>query len=161
MDLRTGYFNQPWLQSIFSCEGQTEAAGAAGPPSRGSGPNGFCPFLAASAPTSWTGTFAPSRPSNVCCLFNSVTLILVKVSHVRTGLDVSMSVMPCRFEQAGSEVLNYLLEFVNWSTLPPTLRNILARRQEEGTWEPRPHLGLVTRHTEPAGFIYKLWWPYS
>lgn len=60
---------------------------------------------------------------------------------------MSTSVMLCRFEEADSKVLNYLLEFVNWSTLPPTLRHILDRRREEETWKPHPHLGSVTQHT--------------
>lgn len=63
---------------------------------------------------------------------------------LRAGLEPSLLLGPQMFEQAGSEVLNYLLEFVNWSTLLPTLRNILARRREEGTWEPRPHLESIS-----------------
>lgn len=59
--------------------------------------------------------------------------------------------MLSRFEQADSEVLNYLLEFVNWSTLSRVMKNTLDRRREEKSWQPRPHFGTMTcalcRHT--------------
>lgn len=56
-----------------------------------------------------------------------------------------LSSMLSRLEQADSEVLNYLLEFVNWSTVSPPLKHILDRRRAEKTWE--PHFGTLTKHT--------------
>ncbi|XP_028332223.1 ankyrin repeat and SOCS box protein 3 isoform X2 [Gouania willdenowi] len=44
---------------------------------------------------------------------------------------------------AESEVLNYLLEFVNWSTIDRDLKCILDERQSEKTWEPPPFFGSV------------------
>uniref|UniRef100_A0A3P8SY53 Ankyrin repeat and SOCS box containing 3 n=1 Tax=Amphiprion percula TaxID=161767 RepID=A0A3P8SY53_AMPPE len=62
---------------------------------------------------------------------------------LKTGLEPSLLLHPHMLEQADSEVLNYLLEFVNWSTLSPSLKLILDRRQAEKTWEPRLHFDSV------------------
>lgn len=53
--------------------------------------------------------------------------------------------MLSRLEEADSEVLNYLLEFVNWSTLSLTLKHILDQRRVAKTWQPSPHFGTVTK----------------
>lgn len=58
-----------------------------------------------------------------------------------------------RFERADSDVLNYLLEFVNWTTLPKSLRLILERRREEQTWKPWPHFGITTELTKQSFLI--------
>lgn len=52
-----------------------------------------------------------------------------------------MSFVLCRLEKADSDVLNYLLEFVNWSTLSPSLKIILDQRRAEKTWEPHTYFG--------------------
>lgn len=49
----------------------------------------------------------------------------------------------CRLEEADSQVLNYLLEFVNWSTLSPHLKHILDRRVAEKSWDPHPCFGTA------------------
>lgn len=55
---------------------------------------------------------------------------------LKAGLEPSLLLQPHMLEQADSEVLNYLLEFVNWSTVSPPLKHILDRRRAEKTWEP-------------------------
>ncbi|KAM8837805.1 ankyrin repeat and SOCS box protein 3 isoform 2-T2 [Spinachia spinachia] len=60
---------------------------------------------------------------------------------LNAGLEPSLLLQPQMLQQADSEVLNYLLEFVNWSILSKPLKHILDRRRAEKTWEPRPHLG--------------------
>ncbi|XP_034413920.1 ankyrin repeat and SOCS box protein 3 [Cyclopterus lumpus] len=64
---------------------------------------------------------------------------------LKAGLDPSLLLQPHMLEQADGEVLNYLLEFVNWSNLSPPLKCILDRRRAEKTWEPGPHLGSIPR----------------
>ncbi|XP_072229397.1 ankyrin repeat and SOCS box protein 3 isoform X2 [Leuresthes tenuis] len=62
---------------------------------------------------------------------------------LRTGLEPALLLHPHMLEQADSEVLNYLLDFVNWSTLPPPLKLILGRRRAEKTWEPCAHFDSI------------------
>ncbi|KAL3051917.1 hypothetical protein OYC64_002024 [Pagothenia borchgrevinki] len=62
---------------------------------------------------------------------------------LKAGLEPSLLLQPHMLEQADSEVLNYLLEFVNWSTLSPPLKHILDRRRAEKTWEPCPHFDSI------------------
>lgn len=62
---------------------------------------------------------------------------------LKTGLEPSLLLHPHMLEQADSEVLNYLLEFVNWSTLSPSLKLILDRRRAEKTWEPCLHFDSI------------------
>ncbi|XP_026207570.1 ankyrin repeat and SOCS box protein 3 isoform X2 [Anabas testudineus] len=62
---------------------------------------------------------------------------------MEAGMEPSLLVQAHMLEQADTEVLNYLLEFVNWSTLSAPLKHILDRRQAEKTWEPRPHFGSI------------------
>uniref|UniRef100_A0A3Q4I9B5 Ankyrin repeat and SOCS box containing 3 n=1 Tax=Neolamprologus brichardi TaxID=32507 RepID=A0A3Q4I9B5_NEOBR len=53
---------------------------------------------------------------------------------LKAGLEPSLLL-----EEADSQVLNYLLEFVNWSTLSPRLKHILDRRVAEKSWDPHPY----------------------
>ncbi|XP_056286146.1 ankyrin repeat and SOCS box protein 3 isoform X2 [Pseudoliparis swirei] len=62
---------------------------------------------------------------------------------LKAGLDPPLLLQPHMMQQADGEVLNYLLEFVNWSNLSPPLRRILDRRRAEKTWEPGPHLDSI------------------
>ncbi|KAK2820137.1 hypothetical protein Q5P01_023096 [Channa striata] len=62
---------------------------------------------------------------------------------MKAGLEPSLLLQIHMLEQADGEVLNYLLEFVNWSTLSAPLKRILVQRQAEKNWEPRPHFGLI------------------
>ncbi|XP_047464784.1 ankyrin repeat and SOCS box protein 3 isoform X2 [Mugil cephalus] len=64
---------------------------------------------------------------------------------LEAGLEPSLLLQPHMLDQADSEVLNFLLEFVNWSTLAPALRRVLDRRRSENTWRPRPHFDAVPR----------------
>ncbi|CAJ1081359.1 ankyrin repeat and SOCS box protein 3 isoform X5 [Xyrichtys novacula] len=62
---------------------------------------------------------------------------------LKAGLEPSLLLQTSMLEEADSEVLNYLLEFVNWSILPPPLKHILDQRQAERSWDPCPHLGSL------------------
>ncbi|XP_041830025.1 ankyrin repeat and SOCS box protein 3 [Melanotaenia boesemani] len=64
---------------------------------------------------------------------------------LRAGLEPSLLLQPHLLEQADSEVVNYLLEFVNWSTLSPPLKRVLDQRRAEKTWEPHTHFDLIPR----------------
>uniref|UniRef100_A0A3Q3H0E2 Ankyrin repeat and SOCS box containing 3 n=1 Tax=Labrus bergylta TaxID=56723 RepID=A0A3Q3H0E2_9LABR len=59
---------------------------------------------------------------------------------LKAGLDPSLLLQPPMLEQANSEVLNHLLDFVDWSLLSPPLKQILDHRLAEKTWDPSPHL---------------------
>ncbi|XP_008285360.1 ankyrin repeat and SOCS box protein 3 [Stegastes partitus] len=80
----------------------------------------------------------------LCVALNQVHFAACWLSLLlKTGLEPSLLLHPHMLEQADSEVLNYLLEFVDWSTLSPHLKHILDRRRAEKTWEPRPHFDSV------------------
>ncbi|CAL8304538.1 unnamed protein product [Lota lota] len=55
---------------------------------------------------------------------------------LRAGLEPSLLIQPNMLEEADGDVLNYLLAFVNWSTLSPPLKRILDHRLEETSWSP-------------------------
>uniref|UniRef100_A0A3Q2PR71 Ankyrin repeat and SOCS box containing 3 n=1 Tax=Fundulus heteroclitus TaxID=8078 RepID=A0A3Q2PR71_FUNHE len=59
------------------------------------------------------------------------------------GLEPSLLLHPHMLEKADSDVLNFLLEFVNWSTLCPSLKTVLDQRLAEKTWEPHAHFDSV------------------
>lgn len=65
----------------------------------------------------------------------------------------SFFVWCCRLEHAESDALNYLLDFVNWTSLRKDLKNILERRREEQTWKPWPHFGIMTELTKHSFLI--------
>lgn len=77
-----------------------------------------------------------------------VSVAVRKVHHaacwlpllLSAGLEPSLLMHPNMLKEVKSEVLNYLLEFVNWSTLARPLRQILDQRQENETWTPHTHL---------------------
>ncbi|XP_056153429.1 ankyrin repeat and SOCS box protein 3-like isoform X2 [Lampris incognitus] len=62
---------------------------------------------------------------------------------LQAGLEPSLLLQPNMLEEADGGVLNYLLEFVNWSTLSPSLKLILHQRKEEKTWTPHAHFECV------------------
>uniref|UniRef100_A0A3Q0T2D8 Ankyrin repeat and SOCS box containing 3 n=1 Tax=Amphilophus citrinellus TaxID=61819 RepID=A0A3Q0T2D8_AMPCI len=62
---------------------------------------------------------------------------------LKAGLEPSLLLQP-HLEEADSEVLNYLLEFVNWSTVAPLLKHILDHRRVEKTWDPRPSIPCLS-----------------
>lgn len=62
---------------------------------------------------------------------------------LKAGLEPSVLLQANMLQQADSEVLNYLLEFVNWSTLSPHLKHILDQRRVEKTWQPCPHFDSI------------------
>lgn len=80
----------------------------------------------------------------LCVALNQVHFAACWLSLLlKAGLEPSLLLQPYMLEQADSEVLNYLLEFVNWSTLSPSLKHILDRRQAEKSWDPCPQLGSI------------------
>lgn len=62
---------------------------------------------------------------------------------LKAGLEPSLLLQPRMLEQADGEVLNYLLEFVNWSTLSPALKLVLDRRRVEKSWKPCPDFDSI------------------
>lgn len=150
MDLWTGDFNQGLLCTTPSWENYIKAAGTEGASLCGTIPSTLCCLLASSASEGRTGTFFAASAPHVSLSFHSVTLwSIIRWLYL---INLFLSFMLSRFEQADSEVLNYLLEFVNWSTLSPALKHILDRRREEKTWQPCPHFGTVTKYTVPVYF---------
>ncbi|KAJ8396068.1 hypothetical protein AAFF_G00026000 [Aldrovandia affinis] len=55
---------------------------------------------------------------------------------LQAGLDPALFLRDSFFEKAGSDVLNFFLEFTNWKMLPSLLQNILSRRRADSTWAP-------------------------
>ncbi|KAK0135691.1 Ankyrin repeat and SOCS box protein 3 [Merluccius polli] len=55
---------------------------------------------------------------------------------LQAGLEPSLLLQPNMLEDADGDVLNYLLAFVNWSTLCPPLKLILDHRLEAKSWSP-------------------------
>ncbi|XP_026858412.2 ankyrin repeat and SOCS box protein 3 isoform X1 [Electrophorus electricus] len=62
---------------------------------------------------------------------------------LKAGLDPSLLLKHKMLEEAESRVLNFLLEFINWKSLPSTMLHILSRRRAEGTWTPHGHFESV------------------
>ncbi|KAF7657941.1 hypothetical protein LDENG_00019220 [Lucifuga dentata] len=80
----------------------------------------------------------------VCVALNQVQFAACWLPLLlNAGLETSLLLQPNMMEQADSGVLNYLLEFVNWSILPTTLKCVLNRRREEKTWAPRLHFDSI------------------
>ncbi|XP_068162219.1 ankyrin repeat and SOCS box protein 3 isoform X2 [Antennarius striatus] len=81
----------------------------------------------------------------LCVALNQVRFAACWLSLIlKAGLEPSLLLQPNMLEYADSDVLNYLLEFVNWSTLSPHLKHILYRRQAEKTWHSLPHFDSIT-----------------
>ncbi|XP_056153527.1 ankyrin repeat and SOCS box protein 3-like isoform X2 [Lampris incognitus] len=55
------------------------------------------------------------------------------------GLDPSLFLLSDLFLTVDGKVLNYLLDFVNWSTLSQQLKEIMEQRLKSNTWTPHPH----------------------
>ncbi|XP_062859737.1 ankyrin repeat and SOCS box protein 3 isoform X2 [Trichomycterus rosablanca] len=62
---------------------------------------------------------------------------------LKAGLDPLLLIQEKMLEEAETKALHFLLEFINWKTLPSTLLQILSRRQAEGTWTPQKHFENV------------------
>lgn len=80
-----------------------------------------------------------------------VQAALNKVAHasfwlpllLKAGLDPLLLLQQKMLQEAESRVLNFLLELINWKTLPSTLLHILSQRRAEGTWTPHKHFESV------------------
>ncbi|KAM6951520.1 ankyrin repeat and SOCS box protein 3 [Aplochiton taeniatus] len=80
----------------------------------------------------------------VCVALNQVQFAACWLPLLLTaGLEPSFLLQPDVLRDAESEVVNYLLEFLNWSTLSPPVRHILHQRQDQKTWIPHAHLECV------------------
>ncbi|KAI4897189.1 hypothetical protein NFI96_014894 [Prochilodus magdalenae] len=62
---------------------------------------------------------------------------------LKAGLDPILLLQQKMLEEAETRVLNFLLEFINWKTVPSTVLQILSRRRTEGTWTPQKHFESV------------------
>ncbi|TSK14849.1 Ankyrin repeat and SOCS box protein 3 [Bagarius yarrelli] len=62
---------------------------------------------------------------------------------LKAGLDPLLLLEQKMLDEADSTVLNFLLEFINWKTLPSTLLYILSQRRAENTWTPHKHFERV------------------
>ncbi|XP_049614633.1 ankyrin repeat and SOCS box protein 3 [Syngnathus scovelli] len=62
---------------------------------------------------------------------------------LRAGLDPDSLLRSIVLEKVDSELLNFLLQFVNWSTMSPALKSILWRRRAQETWHPLPQFDSV------------------
>ncbi|XP_027033585.2 LOW QUALITY PROTEIN: ankyrin repeat and SOCS box protein 3 [Tachysurus fulvidraco] len=80
-----------------------------------------------------------------------VQATLSKVAHasfwlpllLKAGLDPLLLLEQKMLEEAESTVLNFLLDFINWKTLPSTLLHILSQRRAQNTWTPHKHFESV------------------
>ncbi|KAK3529075.1 hypothetical protein QTP70_016513 [Hemibagrus guttatus] len=80
-----------------------------------------------------------------------VQAALSKVAHasfwlpvlLKAGLDPLLLLEKKMLEEAETTVLNFLLEFINWKTLPSTLLYILSQRKAQNTWMPHKHFEAV------------------
>ncbi|KAJ7993494.1 hypothetical protein DPEC_G00273000 [Dallia pectoralis] len=91
----------------------------------------------------------PLSPEELAGLMGNVVNMVCHASYwlpplLRAGLEPSLLLAnPSVLEDMDSEGVNYFLEFVNWSTLSPLLKNILERQKELITRGPLVHLDGV------------------
>ncbi|KAL4612986.1 ankyrin repeat and SOCS box protein 3-like [Arapaima gigas] len=62
---------------------------------------------------------------------------------LQAGLHPSHLIHPTLFQEATSDVINFLLEFTDWKRLPPSVSACLLKREADSTWKPHPHLQLL------------------
>ncbi|XP_061782771.1 ankyrin repeat and SOCS box protein 3 [Nerophis lumbriciformis] len=62
---------------------------------------------------------------------------------LQAGLEPTLLLQPNLLGGARSDVVNYLLHFVNWSTLSHADKVVLGRRRAEETWQPHPHFDSI------------------
>ncbi|XP_061562551.1 ankyrin repeat and SOCS box protein 3 isoform X2 [Phycodurus eques] len=62
---------------------------------------------------------------------------------LKAGLEPELLLHSSVLEQADGELVNFLLQFDNWSTMAPYLRAILCQRRAEETWRPLPQFDSV------------------
>uniref|UniRef100_A0A3P8UMY9 Ankyrin repeat and SOCS box containing 3 n=1 Tax=Cynoglossus semilaevis TaxID=244447 RepID=A0A3P8UMY9_CYNSE len=80
----------------------------------------------------------------LCVALNQVRFVACWLPLLlKAGLEPSLLLHSCILDKADGEALNYLLEFVNWSTLSTALKQILDQRREEKSWQPHPHFEHV------------------
>ncbi|XP_051928654.1 ankyrin repeat and SOCS box protein 3 [Hippocampus zosterae] len=62
---------------------------------------------------------------------------------LKAGLEPELLLHFNTMNVANSEMVNFLLQFVNWSTVPPSLKAILCHRRALKTWQPFPQFDSV------------------
>ncbi|XP_061665522.1 ankyrin repeat and SOCS box protein 3 [Syngnathoides biaculeatus] len=62
---------------------------------------------------------------------------------LKAGLEPRLALGRGILEEADSDVLNFFLQFRNWSTMDPVSRDLLCRRRAEGTWRPLPQFDSI------------------
>jgi len=148
MDPSARDFNHGPFYTTPSWEDGYEAAGTEGNALCGTKSSAFCFLLAFCASEDRIGTSLTAPPPHVSCHYDiwlsHFYTFTISLTSSCTEILFSMSSLLSRLEQADGEVLNYLLEFVNWSTLSPPLKLILDQRQAEKTWEPCAHFGTLS-----------------
>ncbi|XP_034149480.1 ankyrin repeat and SOCS box protein 3 isoform X2 [Esox lucius] len=91
------------------------------------------------SPEQWSRRLSPEELSGLMCkVFDMVCHASYWLpSLLGAGLEPSLLLAePNVLEDMDSEGVNYFLEFVNWSTLSPPLKDILDRQKELITWGP-------------------------
>lgn len=56
----------------------------------------------------------------------------------------------CRIFSVSEDVLNFVLEFMNWSRLPPIVEQHLSQYKEKFTWISKSHFGKEYRQENNA-----------
>ncbi|XP_057682121.1 ankyrin repeat and SOCS box protein 3-like isoform X2 [Corythoichthys intestinalis] len=62
---------------------------------------------------------------------------------IRAGLDPYLMLHTDILMEAKGSIVNFLLQFVNWSTLTSSSKAILCHRRAEGTWQPFPQFDSI------------------
>ncbi|XP_019730132.1 ankyrin repeat and SOCS box protein 3 isoform X2 [Hippocampus comes] len=62
---------------------------------------------------------------------------------LKAGLEPKLLLHCNIMKVANSEMVNFLLQFVNWSTMPPSLKDILCQRRARKTWQPLPQFDSI------------------
>ncbi|XP_057682144.1 ankyrin repeat and SOCS box protein 3-like [Corythoichthys intestinalis] len=62
---------------------------------------------------------------------------------IRAGLDPYLMLHTDILMEAKGSIVNFLLQFVNWSTLTTSSKAILCHRRAEGTWQPFPEFDAI------------------
>ncbi|XP_057682123.1 ankyrin repeat and SOCS box protein 3 isoform X1 [Corythoichthys intestinalis] len=62
---------------------------------------------------------------------------------IRAGLNPYLMLQTNILTKAKGSIVNFLLQFVNWSTLSSSSNAILCQRRAEGTWQPLPQFDAI------------------
>lgn len=143
MDPSIGDFDQGLFCTEASWQNCVKSAGDEGATVCSTTPSTVCCLLASSTSESRTGSVFGASSLYVSKSFHLIALCHASFCSMWiNGFLSSFS----RLENVDGEVLNYLLEFTNWSTLSLHLKHILDQRQAEKSWQASPQIGTVTKY---------------